>query len=248
MPDIFIQLSLLLFIVLAVSFIMRILKQPLIVGYILSGVIVGPFVLNLLKNNETIISFSEFGIAFLLFIVGLSLSPRVIKQVGKVSLITGVGQVIFTSLIGYFLGIALGFSSTVSLYIAVALTFSSTIIIMKLLSDKDALDQLYGKISIGFLLIQDFIAIIILIIVSSFSSGADVTTLISGTILKGALMILILAPVSRYILPRLGNFFAKSQEFLFVFAIAWGLGLASLFFYAGFSFMDISLISGQDWD
>lgn len=244
MIDIFIQLSLLLLVVLGVSFITRLLRQPLIIGYILSGIIVGPFFLNLLKMNDTISSFSEFGIAFLLFIVGLHLSPRVIKEVGKVSLITGIGQVVFTSVIGYFIGLALGFSPIVSIYIAIALTFSSTIIIMKLLSDKDALEKLYGKISIGFLLVQDLIAIIILIIVSSFSSGLSMTSIVTETLVKGAILVLILAPLSYYVLPKLSRFFAKSQEFLFLFAIAWGLGLSALFFYAGFSIEIGALIAG----
>ncbi|MDP2672883.1 MAG: cation:proton antiporter, partial [Nanoarchaeota archaeon] len=109
---------------------MRILKQPLIVGYILSGILLGPILFNMLPNTETLQIFSQFGIAFLLFIVGLYLNPKTIKEVGKISLITGIGQVVFTALIGYFIGIWLGFSPIISLYIAVALTFSSTIIIM----------------------------------------------------------------------------------------------------------------------
>ena len=153
MENIFLQISILLLIVLGISFLMRILKQPLIIGYILSGIIIGPFLFDLLPHKETLEIFSQFGIAFLLFIVGISLNPKAIKEVGKISLITGIGQVIFTSLIGYFIGIFLGFSSVTSIYIAIALTFSSTIIIMKLLSDKDALDKLFGKISIGFLLV-----------------------------------------------------------------------------------------------
>jgi Kef-type K+ transport system membrane component KefB/Trk K+ transport system NAD-binding subunit len=231
-------------VVLVVSFIMRLLKQPLIIGYILSGIIVGPFFLNILKENEVIFTFSEIGIAFLLFIVGLHLSPKVIKEVGKISLITGVGQVIFTSIIGYFIGIWFGFSKITALYVAVALTFSSTIIIMKLLSDKDSLDKLYGKISIGFLLVQDLIAIILLIVISSLSNGMNTTSLISSILLKGLLIFVFIIPISYYVLPKLGPFFAKSQEFLFVFAIAWGLGLASLFLYAGFSIEVGALIAG----
>lgn len=244
MMGIFTQLSILILVVLVVSFITRILKQPLIIGYLLSGILVGPFFLNILQENDTILTFSEFGIAFLLFIVGLSLSPKVIKEVGKISLVTGVGQVIFTSVIGYLIGILLGFSPLVSVYIAIALTFSSTIIIMKLLSDKEDLDKLYGKISIGFLLVQDFIAIIILIVISAFSSGLSVTNIVTGTLLKGVLLIIILIPISLYILPRLSSFFAKSQEFLFLFSIAWGLGFAALFFYAGFSIEVGALIAG----
>src|SRR3989344_9270437 len=100
----FMQFGFIILIVLFVSFVIRILKQPLIIGYILSGIIVGSLFLDLVSNNETIVTFSEMGIAFLLFVVGLQLSPKVIKEVGKVSLITGFGQIIFTSLIGYFIG------------------------------------------------------------------------------------------------------------------------------------------------
>ena len=244
MIDIFIQLSLLILVVLGISFIMRLLKQPLIIGYIISGIILGPLFLGVVPKIELLGAFSEFGVALLLFIVGLHLSPRVIKEVGKISLVTGIGQVVFTSIIGYFIAIFLGFPPITSLYIAIALTFSSTIIIMKLLSDKDALDKLYGKISIGFLLVQDLIAIIFLIIVSSFSSGLDVANILIAVIAKGILLMIVLLPVSIYILPRLSNFFAKSQELLFLFSIAWGLGLASLFFYIGLSIEVGALIAG----
>ncbi|MEK6926654.1 MAG: cation:proton antiporter [Nanoarchaeota archaeon] len=243
MASIFFQISLVLAIVLIVSFIMRFLKQPLIIGYIISGIIVGPLFFNLISNFEIISTFSEFGIAFLLFIVGIHLSPKVIKEVGKISLITGVGQVVFTSIAGYFIGIALGFDNVTSLYVAVALTFSSTIIIMKLLSDKDAIDKLYGKISIGFLLVQDLIAILALLFISSFSNG-DSSQILISTFLKGFLAFAVLIPLSKYALPKLGGFFAKSQEILFVFALAWGLGVSSLFFYLGFSIEAGALIAG----
>src|SRR3989344_8251222 len=244
MENIFLQISILLLIVLGISFLTRILKQPLIIGYILSGIIIGPFLFDLLPHKETLEIFSQFGIAFLLFIVGISLNPKTIREVGKISLITGIGQVIFTSLIGYFIGIFLGFSSITSVYIAVALTFSSTIIIMKLLSDKDTLDKLFGKISIGFLLVQDLIAIIILIVVSSLSNGGNVSNLIFSTLAKGVILLAVLSPLSYFVLPKLSAFFAKSQEFLFVFAISWGLGLSALFLYIGFSIEVGALIAG----
>ncbi len=240
----FIQFGFIILVVLGVSIIMRLLKQPLIIGYILSGILVGPFLLNLIQSNETINVFSEMGIAFLLFIVGLHLSPKVLKHVGKISLITGIGQILFTSLIGYFIGKLLGFSVITSIYIAIALTFSSTIIIMKLLSDKDNLEKLYGKISIGFLLVQDLVAILILIAVSSLASGAGASNVLFSTIIKGVVLVAVLIPISYYILPKLSDFFAKSQELLFVFAISWGLGLSLLFLYAGFSIEVGALIAG----
>ena len=235
MESFFVQISIILAIVLAV---------PLIIGYIISGILIGPLFLNLLKYNEAISVFSELGITLLLFIVGLHLSPKIIKEVGKISLITGIGQVVFTSLVGYFIGLALGLNSITSIYVATALSFSSTIIIMKLLSDKEALDKLYGKISIGFLLVQDLIAIVILIVVSSFSNGNSVTSAVLTTIVKGGVPILILLPFSYYVLPKLNDFFARSKELLFVFAIVWGVGLAALFYVAGLSLEVGALIAG----
>jgi Kef-type K+ transport system membrane component KefB len=244
MNDIFVQISLVILVVLGVSFIMRILRQPLIIGYILSGILVGPFFFDILSEYEIFETFANIGIAFLLFIVGLNLSPKIIREVGKVALITGLGQIFFTSLIGFFIARLLGFSPVVAIYVSIALTFSSTIIMMKLLSDKDALEKLYGKVSRGFLLVQDFVAIFILIIVPSISGGANAIGTIAGILGKGVLFMVFLVPISIYFLPKLEDFFAKSQEFLFLFAIAWGLGLASLFFYAGFSIGVGALIAG----
>jgi Kef-type K+ transport system membrane component KefB/voltage-gated potassium channel Kch len=243
----FIQFGIIILVVLGVSIIMRLLKQPLIVGYILSGILAGPFFLNLIQESETLHLFSEMGIAFLLFIVGLHLSPKVIKEVGPVALVTGIGQILFTATIGYFIGILLGFPPLTSIYIATALTFSSTIIILKLITDKGALDKLYGKISVGFLLVQDFVAILILIIVSSIGSdggSSSIGGLFFMTLLKGTGVILIFAPISYFILPKIDNFLSKSQEFLFLFAIAWGFGLSILFLYLGFSIEVGALIAG----
>jgi len=242
--EVFIELSVILGVTVLIAGIMRLLKQPLIIGYILAGIIVSPYFLNIVQSTETIKVFSQIGVALLLFIVGLSLSPRVIKEVGKVSLITGIGQITFTSLIGFFISRLLGFSVIVSLYIGIALAFSSTIIIMKLLSDKRDLEKLYGKISIGFLLVQDIVVIILLMVISSFSSKLSLNNLSFVSILSGILLIGGFILISIYVLPSLSKFFAKSQEFLFLFSIAWGLGLASLFHYMGFSMEIGALVAG----
>ncbi|MFW6283245.1 MAG: cation:proton antiporter [Minisyncoccales bacterium] len=242
--EVFLEISLIIVITVLIAGIMKILKQPLIIGYIIAGIIVSPYFLDIIKSTETIEVFSHIGVAFLLFIIGLSLSPKVIKEVGKVSLVTGIGQIVFTSFIGFFIAKLLGFSTVVSLYIAIALTFSSTIIIMKLLSDKKDTEKLYGKISIGFLLVQDFFVIILLMIISSFSGGFDLQSLYWVNIILGVLIFAVFVFVSIFILPKVSNFFARSQEFLFLFSIAWGLGLASLFHYLGFSMEIGALLAG----
>jgi len=238
------ELSIIIGITVLIAGIMKLLKQPLIIGYILTGIIVGPRLLNIISSTETISILSHIGVALLLFIVGLSLSPRVIKEVGKVSSITGVGQVIFTSLIGFFISRLLGFSTVVSVYVAIALTFSSTIIIMKILSDKGDIRTLYGKISIGFLIVQDLIAIIILMVISSIPAGFDFTNLVFGTILKGFGLLVLLFLVGIYILPKVTKIIAKSQEFLLLFSIGWCLALASLFHYLNFAMETGALIAG----
>ncbi len=242
--EIFIELSIIICITVLIAGIMRLLKQPLIIGYIFAGIVVSPYFLNIVQSTETIKVFSQIGVALLLFIIGLSLSPKIIKEVGKVSLITGIGQIIFTSFFGFLISRLLGFSVIVSLYIAIALTFSSTIIIMKLLSDKKDLEKLYGKISIGFLLVQDIFVIILLMVISSFSGNLSLDSLSFGSILSGILLIVGFILISVYVLPILSKFFAKSQEFLFLFSIGWGMGLAALFYSIGFSMEIGALVAG----
>jgi Kef-type K+ transport system membrane component KefB len=241
---VFLEISLVILLATAISGLMQFLRQPLIIGHIITGLIVGPYLLNIVSSNETFEVFSQMGIALLLFIIGLSLNPKVIKEVGRISLITGAGQVIFTAIVGYLICHFLGYSSIESMYIAIALTFSSTIIIMKLLTDKKDTGRLYGKILIGFLLVQDIIATLILIAISSFSKGGDIATLASAALIKGVVLFLLLILTSIYIVPKLSYFFAKSQEFLFLFSIAWGLGIATLFQYSGFSIEIGALFAG----
>ena len=101
-----------------VAYIARLLKQPPILSYIISGLLLGPLVLNLIKPSPELTTVSQLGIAFLLYIVGMSLDFKVLKQVGAISLLTGIGQVIFTTAIGFFILKVLGFSNIPSLYLA----------------------------------------------------------------------------------------------------------------------------------
>lgn len=242
---IFTELVVIIVLATVVAGIMRALKQPLIIGYILTGLIAGPLVFNIIQSRASLEVFSELGIALLLFLVGLQLSPLVIKEIGRTALLTGLGQIIFTSFFGFLLARLFDLPLVTSLYLAVALTFSSTIIILKLLSDKRHLERLYGKISIGFLLVQDIVAVLILIIVSSFVNGqAAAIEVFTETALKGAFLIALLVLVGMAVLPKLSRFFARSQELLFLFSIAWGLGLAGLFGALGFSIEIGALVAG----
>lgn len=248
--EIFIELSIILVITTIVATLMRLLRQPLIVGYIVSGIVVGPYVLNILQANESVELFSKIGIAILLFIVGLSLNPDTVKETGVSSLVTGIGQILFTATIGYFLIRSLGFSSIGAFYGAIALTFSSTIIVLKLLSDRGDLETLYGKISVGFLLVQDIAATLLLIIVPIIGAqGTASTETATGPMLVkliglGIVISIGLYLIAKYILPRFSDYLARSSELLFIFAISWGLVLATVFYKIGYSIEIGALIAG----
>jgi Kef-type K+ transport system membrane component KefB/Trk K+ transport system NAD-binding subunit len=244
-PEIFIELSKILVVTVVITGLIRLLKQPLIIGYILGGIIVGPFVFNIISSTNTLTTFSQIGIALLLFFVGLNLNLKVLKDVGRISLITGLGQVLFTTTTGFIISKLLGLSTVASLYVAIALAFSSTIIIMKLLSDKKDLESVYGRISIGFLIVQDFIAIGILLIISSLSNGANLTSLAAGSILKGAGSVAILFLLTKYAMPPLTKLIAKSQEFLLLFSISWCFAIATIFYYLNFSIEAGALLAGM---
>lgn len=244
--EIFVEVAVLLFIATIAAVAMRILRQPMVVGYIVAGVLAGPYFLNIIHATEHIELFSKIGITVLLFIVGLNLSPKVIKEVGKVSIIGGVGQIIFTTLIGFSIAIFLGIEQIAAIYVAIALTFSSTIIVLKLLSDKGDLNKLYGKIAIGFLIVQDVTATIILLLISSFSktTDANIAQVVGVLLLKSFFIILALFFISSFVIPKLSKFLAASQETLFLFSLSWGLGIAALFYQLGLSMEIGALVAG----
>lgn len=240
----FTELSVVIAIAAVISLIMRLIRQPLIIGYILTGLIVGPAILNIASNHETIEVFSSIGISLLLFIIGLGLNPRVIREVGKVTLITGSLQIFLVTLIGFAAGRSFGFGKTESLFIGLALSFSSTIIILKLLSDRKEQNRLYGKITIGILLVQDIVAAFALVMATARSEGAFSLSQLITLGAKGVLVGVPLYLIATYALPKMNKLVAGSQEFLFLFAIGWGFGIAALFQQLGFSLEVGALIAG----
>ena len=245
MEQIFIQLAIILLVAFVISYIVRLFKQPLIIGYIFAGIIISPFLIKFGTSTELMNTFSRFGIALLLFIVGLHMNPKVIKEIGIKSLFIGLGQVILTFALGFFVSLKLlnyGFVS--SCYIGIGLSFSSTIIVLKLLSDKKNLDSLYGKISTGILIVQDIIAMGALMFISSMSRGGNLGSFALQGLLGGTFLIAILFFIGYFILPKIIKEIAKSQELLFLFSICWCFLIAALFSYLGFSIEIGALIAG----
>ena len=165
------------------SIIARVLRQPPIIAYLIAGVLVGPMFLGLVNSSsgDYIQLFARMGIALLLFIVGLSLDFRVLKEIGKVASLAGLGEVIVTSLAVFGLSLWLGFTYHAALYLAAALAFSSTVVVVKILSDKKEIDTLHGKIALGILIVEDFVAALVLMVIPLLK-GASLSLFVLGFI------------------------------------------------------------------
>ncbi|RJR12635.1 sodium:proton exchanger [Candidatus Parcubacteria bacterium] len=242
--ELFAEISILIAVAAGIAAVMRILHQPLIIGHIATGLIVGPSVFNLVSSEETLALMGQIGVAILLFTVGLHLSPDVVRQFGRVAFLTGVGQVLFTSIAGFAICVALGMTPLTAFYVSVALAFSSTIIIMKLIADKGDLEVLYAKIAIGFLLVQDLIAVLLLLGIPILSTDTSTPWSIVQFVLTGIILIGLVLFAAKFVIARANRFLAQSQEFLFLFSLTWGMGIAALFHTFGFSLESGALIAG----
>lgn len=245
MPPAFSELAAVLILSTVLGIVALLLKQPLILAYISAGLLIASFGVFEIQNQEVFDLLSNLGIAFLLFLVGTELKITDLKYVGKAALFTGIGQIVFTALVGFVILGTLGFGPVASLYIAVAITFSSTVIIVKLLSEKHDLQSLYGKIAVGFLLVQDFVAILALMFLSGFGMGQTPSVLgVLGILAKGAFLVFLAYVASRYLLKYLFMATAASTELLFVSATAWAFAFSVLASLVGFSIAIGAFLAG----
>lgn len=215
----------------AVGLVGLLLKQPLVVAFIATGIIVGPDVLNIITEAEAVDLLAEIGIAALLFLVGLKLDVHIVRKLGAVSVATGLGQVTFTAVFGFLICLMLGLDVITSIYIGVALTFSSTIIIVKLLSDKREVDSLHGRIAIGFLIVQDIVVVLAMITLSTIGvgvGGSQAGLGIGGVLGAGLLLVGAVALFIRYVAEPLMARIARMPELLVTFAIAWAVLFAAV--------------------
>jgi Kef-type K+ transport system membrane component KefB len=237
----FFEISALLLVSALVGAVFVRLRQPVLVAYIVVGIALGPAGFGLVSAHDQIDLLAQVGVAVLLFAVGLKLDLQHIRHIGPVALATGLGQLTFTIVIGFGLVLALGKTPMEALYVAVALTFSSTIIIVKLLSDKRELDSLHGRIAVGFLIVQDLAVVVAMMLMSAMRGAGDAGTELGWPEVAGSLAWRLAAAAAamfllmRWVLPPMVVAMARSQELLLVFAIAWGVALASLGEWAGFS-------------
>ncbi len=213
------------------------LHQPLLVAFLAVGVAVGPVGTGWVSADGTIELLADFGIALLLFLVGLRLDVQMIRSTGPVAVVTGLSQVVITAVLGYLVAWAFGMDGLTALYIAMALTFSSTIIIVKLLSDKRELDQLHGRIAVGLLIVQDLVVVVVMIVLTAFGqdTGGGLGHGVVDVLLKGAGLLGAAWLLMRYVLPWLLPHIARMPDLLVLFGVAYAASMAALSEWLGFS-------------
>ena len=224
------------------AFLLKLLKQPIIPAYIITGLVIGPYGLGLVSDLGTIRVFAEIGIAFLLFVVGLEFDFSRVKSIGLISSVGGTFLTLLSFCGGALIAIGIGFKSLEIVYLALVVSFSSTLVVIKLLSDYKELDTLHGRIMVGMLLMQDIIAIVAMSILSSVQTFTPILLLIS--LLRGIGMIIVAIVASKYLFPAIFKFAAKSKELLFLLSITTCLlfGIAGL--ELGFSIAIGGFIAG----
>jgi Kef-type K+ transport system membrane component KefB len=229
----FAEVALLLIMAAGIGLVGTMARQPLIVSFIAVGLIAGPSALDVVHSGAQIDLLSKLGIAVLLFLVGIKLDVNLIRSLGVVSVMIGLGQVIFTAALGCAIGLALGLNPVTSLYVGVALAFSSTIIVIKMLSDRREIDALHGQIALGVLIVQDLIVVFAMIALSAVGigtaghdraeGGSIIVVLASGLALVAAVLLFV-----RYAATPLTERLARAPELLVIFAIALAAMLAAI--------------------
>lgn len=224
------------------SFVGHLLKQPLLLAYIAAGVFIGPNIgFGLVANLNDIETISHIGLILLLFLIGLEIDMKKLKESGKSLVVSGLSQFIICVVLGLaffsLLGYGIGGGRYDLLYLAACCALSSTAIVVKLLYGKFEIDTLAGRITLGVLVFQDIWAIILLGIQPNLSDPQILTILFS--FIKGAALVGVSLFFSKYILPRLFRAVSKVPELVLVSSLGW------CFFICGLAgFLDLSLEMG----
>lgn len=242
----FIEIGAILGLALLGGLLAKLLRQPVIVSYMMVGIIGGPAVLGIVSGEGDLKLLAKLGIAMLLFLVGLKLDIHLIRQIGPVALLTGLGQVVVTAGIGLLAAWAIGLSGIAAIYVAAAMTFSSTIIVVKMLGDRRELDQLHGRIAVGVLIVQDILVVVAMLAIVTIGNPSETVLAeeIAWTLGGGIVFLVVVAALARWVLPTLLDWMAKSQELTLVFGVSWAVALAAASAWLGLSMEIGAFVAG----
>lgn len=241
------ELVLLLAVIIIVISVFRKINIPPMVGFLISGLIIGPYGIKLIKNIEAVNILAEVGVILLLFTIGLEFSLTRFKRIKKIVLIGGGLQVLITIFVVTFLQMMIGLEFRQSLFVGFLISLSSTALIMKLLTDRSETNTPHGKISLGISLFQDLCIVPMMLLVPVLAASSETTVL--DVILKfmislAGVGVIIVAAI--YIMPKLIEFLvlAKSRELFVIGVVFLCLGTALVTSYAGLSLALGAFIAG----
>jgi len=248
MNNIFTQLAVILTLSSFLGFVVFRFKLPLLIAYLLSGLILAAF-LSLDVSKSYALSFlPDIGIAFVLFLVGMELDLRELRNFGKQIIICGLLQIIISATLGTFIAQTFGFGLKESMLLGVGLAFSSTIVAVKLLMEKKELTALQGKLSVGILLLEDLLAVLILLVLTSSASflnlGQSGALPFLSLLLKVGILTTFAIVLSKKVLPKIFEAVSDSGELLFLTALAWCFGFITFSVLLGFSTLIGAFLAG----
>lgn len=214
-------------------------RQPIIIAYIALGALIGPFGLNYVSDARLLSEIAEIGIIFLLFLLGLDMQPSSLMQMLKKATVVGIVSSILFALIGFLIGQAFGYTLIESLIIGCAMMFSSTIIGIKLLPTTVLHHKHTGELVVGLLLLQDLIAIIVLLVLGGHdpANSQEQNSVIAfvKTLLTLPLFVFGVFFVVKHVIFRLIKKFDRFNEYIFLLTIGWCLGISQLAHTIGLS-------------
>jgi len=196
----------------------RLLRQPLLIAYVLTGIVLGQLT-GAAAGIEDVKMLADFGIAFLLFTIGLEIDVQKLRSVGKASLVGGFTQVGITFATGYIVSGFLGFDSVTGIYIGALVAFSSTMIVAKLLVDRNEINTLHGRIMIGVLLLQDIIVIMLVTMIRSIG-GEFSFDLFINSLINGFGLFAIAVVLNRFVFKSVLEKVSRSGELLFLTTVS----------------------------
>ncbi|MBG7617606.1 MAG: cation:proton antiporter, partial [Chloroflexi bacterium] len=213
---------------LAGGFLARQLKLPVILGYLVAGVIIGPYGLGLINELSTIELLATVGVILLLFTLGLNFSIGELKAIGKVAVFGGIAQILITAAFGLLAGKLLGWETMQSIFFGFLIALSSTMIVLKILMERGELDASHGRVMIGILLVQDLSLVPLMIILPALGSeSSELWSELGIAVFQAAAFLILMTIIGFGLIPRLLKRIAatRSSE-LFLLAII-GLSIAS---------------------
>lgn len=224
------------------------LKQPLILGYILAGVAVGPYTGGITVSDiHNVEKLAEIGVALLLFALGLEFSLRELKPVRAIALLGTPLQIILTTLYGFFIGQFFGWSWTSSIWFGALISLSSTMVIIKTLEKQGMMGTLSSHVMIGVLIVQDLAVVPMLIILPQLNNVQNGVSILLIAALKAAVFLLVVILIGTKIIPRLMRYIANwnSRELFLIATTAIGLGIGYGTYLFGLSFAFGAFVAGM---